>query len=292
METTKARRRRLSWSARVLLAMVGSVVALVLWAFVWEPGRLVVRRAELEVPGWGDQRPLRAVLLADLHVGSPRNGIANLRRVVSRTNELEPEIILIAGDFVIDNVFAGRFVSPEDIAGELENLRAPLGVFAVLGNHDRWLSASRMTEALEGAGITVVENRATLIQAGARRLWVAGVSDFWTGHPDLEGAVAEVLDDAPVLMLTHNPDIFPEVPDRVSLTLAGHTHGGQVIIPFVGRAITPSRFGEKYAVGHVAEEGSHLFVSSGIGTSRLGVRFRVPPEVAVLELSGCEPCEP
>jgi predicted MPP superfamily phosphohydrolase len=267
--------------------MIGSIGILILW----EPGRLVVREVSLELPGWGNQRPLRAVVLADLHVGSPRNGTENLRRVVVRTNELEPEIILIAGDFVIDNVFAGQFVSPEDIAGELANLAAPLGVFAVLGNHDRWLSADRVTKALETAGITVVENRAALVQAGARRLWIAGVSDFWTGHPDLEGALADVLDDAPVLMLTHNPDIFPDVPDRVSLTVAGHTHGGQVIIPFVGRAITPSRFGEKYAVGHLAEAGRHIFVSSGIGTSRLGVRFRVPPEIAVVELSSCESCD-
>jgi len=284
-------RRRLSWSTRILLALICSTGILVLWAFIWEPGRLVVREATLELPGWSEQEPLRAVVLADLHVGSPRNGIDNLRRIVARTNELRPEIILLAGDFVIDNVLGGEFVAPEAIADELAKLEAPLGAYAVLGNHDRWLSADRIERALEGAGITVVENRAVPVRAGTRRLWVAGVSDFWTGHPDLDRALGDVLDDAPVIMLTHNPDIFPDVPDRVSVTIAGHTHGGQVIIPFVGRAITPSRFGEKYAVGHVAEQGRHIFVTSGVGTSRLGVRFRVPPEIAVVELRGCESCD-
>ncbi len=288
---SRARRRRLSWSTRALLGIILFIGGLIFWAFVWEPGRLVVREASLELPGWGGQEPLRAVLIADLHVGSPRNGIDNLRRVVDRANEHDPEMILLAGDLVIDNVFAGSFVSPEDIARELRALEAPLGVFAVLGNHDQWLSADRVSAALESAGITVVENRAVLVESGTRRLWVAGVSDFWTGYPDLEGALADVEDEAPVLLLTHNPDIFPDVPDRVSLTLAGHTHGGQVIIPFVGRAITPSRFGERYSVGHVTESERHIFVTSGVGTSRLGVRFRVPPEIVVLELTACPACD-
>ncbi|MFV1987243.1 MAG: metallophosphoesterase [Gemmatimonadota bacterium] len=291
MTPPETRRRRLSWSTWTLLALLVSIGGVLFWAFVWEPGRLVVREAALELPGWGGQRPLRLVLIADLHVGSPRNGIDNLRRVVDRANEQDPEIILLAGDIVIDNVFAGSFVSPEDIAAELRALAAPLGVFAVLGNHDRWLSADRVTAALESAGITVVENRGVLVEAGDRRLWVAGVSDFWTGHPDLDAALAGVADDDPVLLVTHNPDIFPDVPDRVSLTLAGHTHGGQVVLPFVGRAITPSRFGERYAVGHVTEENRQLFVTSGVGTSRLGVRFLVPPEIVVLELEGCPACD-
>lgn len=287
-----SRRRRLSWSGRVLLALFLSGAILFLWAFWWEPGRLVVREVSLELPGWGTEPPLRAVLLADLHVGSPRNGIDQLRDVVERANAQSPDVVLIAGDFVIDNVFGGRFVSPEEIGRELARLEAPLGVFAVLGNHDRWLSASRVEETLTGVGITVLENQAVPVDARGRELWIAGVADFWTGHPDVDRALGFVEGDGPVLLLTHNPDLFPEVDPRVSLTLAGHTHGGQVILPIVGRAITPSRFGERYAVGHIEELGHHMYVSSGIGTSRLGVRFRVPPEVVVLELGPCDGCAP
>ncbi|MDH3734269.1 MAG: metallophosphoesterase [Gemmatimonadota bacterium] len=287
MKTTKGRRP--SWSARILALLLGSGALLIGWGFWWEPGRLVVRDESLALSGWEYERPLRAVLIADLHVGSPRNGLDQLRRLVEKTNDLAPEVVLIAGDLVIDNVFGGTFVAPEEIAVELAALEAPLGVFAVLGNHDRWLSPERVKKALTDVGITVVENRAVRVAAPGAPFWVAGISDFWTGHPDLEGTLAQVDDDAPVLLVTHNPDLFPDVPDRVALTLAGHTHGGQVIIPFVGRAITPSRFGERYAVGHVVEEARHIFVSSGVGTSRLGVRFRVPPEVALLEIS-CASC--
>lgn len=288
--TTDPGRRRLSWSTRILLALLATGGLLLFWAFYWEPGRLVIREASLELPAWENERPLRAVLIADLHVGSPRNGLDQLRRLVRRANESRPEIVLIAGDLVIDNVFGGKFVSPEEVAAELAALEAPLGVIAVLGNHDRWLSADRVTRALTDNGITVVENRAVAVERDGGRFWVAGVSDFWTGHPDVEGAVGQAEDDRPVILLTHNPDIFPEVPRRVALTLAGHTHGGQVILPFVGRAITPSRFGEKFAVGLVTEDGKRIFVTSGVGTSRLGVRFRVPPEIAVLEISGCSDC--
>jgi len=288
----RARRRRLSWSARILAALLATGAILFVWAFWWEPGRLVVRHVELGIPGWEAEPPLHAVLIADLHVGSPRNGLDHLRRVVERTNARDPDIVLIAGDFVIDNVFGGRFVSPEDIARELAGLDAPLGVYAVLGNHDRWLSAARVEAALVEVGITVLENRAVQIRDAGRSVWIVGIADYWTGHPDVPGALDDVDDGAPAILITHNPDLFPEVPPRVSLTLAGHTHGGQVILPFVGRAITPSRFGERYAVGHIVEMGNHLYVTSGVGTSRLGVRFRVPPELVVLDIGPCDACEP
>lgn len=262
-----------------------------MWAFWWEPGRLVTHHVELDLPGWGNEPPLHAVLIADLHVGSPRNGADRLRRLVEHTNARHPDLVLIAGDFVIDNVFGGRFVPPEDIARELAGIEAPLGVYAVLGNHDNWLSAPRVAKALASAGITVLDNRAVRLGDGGRDAWIAGVADYWTGHPDVPRALDDVTDDGPVILMTHNPDLFPEVPPRVSVTLAGHTHGGQVILPFVGRAITPSRYGERYAAGHVVELGNHLFVTTGVGTSRLGVRFRVPPEIVVLDIGPCDACE-
>jgi len=254
------------------------------WAFWWEPGRLVVHRTTIDLPSWPVGGSTRVAVIADLHVGSPRNGVDNLRRVVRRVNRLGPDLIFVAGDLVVDNVVGGTFVSPEVIADELAALAAPQGVFAVLGNHDRWLSADRVQAVLEGAGIVVVENRGVSVELARGSVWIAGASDYWTGHPDVQAALAGAAEDEPVILLTHNPDLFAEVPGRVSLTVAGHTHGGQVILPFVGRAITPSRFGERYAAGYVIEAGRQLFVTTGIGTSRLGVRFLVPPEIALLTL--------
>jgi uncharacterized protein len=230
-------------------------------------------------------RSLRVAVLTDLHVGSPFNGMAKLRSTVDRTNSAKPDLICILGDLVIQGVLGGRFVPPEEIAVELARLQAPAGVVAVLGNHDGWLDHNRIQRTLEAIGIRVVEDTAVRLDTSMGPLWVAGISDLWTGAHDLSAAMRAVADDgAPVLLLTHSPDVFPDVPARVTLTLAGHTHGGQVRLPFVGAPIVPSKFGQRFAAGHVVEGGRHLFVATGVGTSILPVRFRVPPAITVLTL--------
>jgi uncharacterized protein len=260
------------------------VVTLGLWAFWLEPASLTVAEHELSVD-WPGERPLRVAVLTDLHVGSPFNGMAKLHSTVDRTNAVQPDVICILGDLVIQGVLGGRFVPPEEIAIELARLRAPAGVVAVLGNHDGWFDHDRVRRAVETSGIRVVEDTAVRLDTPAGVVWVAGISDLWTGRHDLSAALAAVGDEsAPVLLLTHNPDVFPIVPDRVTLTLAGHTHGGQVRLPFAGALIVPSRFGPRFAAGHIVEGGRHLFVATGIGTSILPVRFRVPPAVTVLTL--------
>ena len=260
-------------------------LALAVWAFAAEPASLRVREYRLEIPHWPAGRSgLRVALIADLHVGSPFNGLAKLDEVVARTNAVRPDLVLIAGDLVIQDVPGGRFVPPERIAPVLGRLRAPLGVYAVLGNHDRWLDGPRVFRALHRAGIPVLEDRAVEIRRGGPAFWLAGISDVWTWRHDVQGALAQVPKGSPVLAFTHNPDIFPSIPATVSLTLAGHTHGGQVNLPFFGRLIVPSRYVKRYAIGHVVEGGRHLFVTPGIGTSVLPVRFRVPPEISILRL--------
>src|SRR5712691_6691071 len=266
-------------------AVVGCVlVTLGLWAFWFEPASLTVAEHELSV-GWPGERSLRVAVLTDLHVGSPFNGMAKLHSTVDRTNAAQPDVVCILGDLVIQGVLGGRFVPPEEIAVELARLRAAAGVVAVLGNHDGWYDHDRVRRALETIGIRVVEDTAIRLNTPAGRLWVAGISDLWTGRHDLSAALAAVADDgAPVLLLTHNPDVFPLVPDRVTLTLAGHTHGGQVRLPLAGALIVPSEFGQRFAAGHVVEGGRHLFVATGVGTSILPMRFRVPPAVTLLTL--------
>ena len=135
--------------------------------------------------------------------------------------------------------------------------------------------------ALEAEGVTVLEDRAVELANG---LWVAGLGDMRHRRPDVARALCEIPEDAPAIVLSHDPDMFPEVPERVSLTLAGHTHGGQVAIPLLRRPLLPSYYGERYARGHVIEHGRHLFVSSGLGTSGLPIRLLAPPEVLILTL--------
>jgi predicted MPP superfamily phosphohydrolase len=261
------------------------MLSLGLWAFWLEPASLVLAEERLTLP-LSTQRPLRVAILTDLHVGSPFNGIVRLRDVVRRTNAARPDIVCILGDVVmIHGIIGGRQVPPEEIAAELKHLSAPAGVVAVLGNHDGWFDHDRVRAALETSGIRVVEEAAARIETPAGPLWIAGISDLWTGRHDIAAALSSVRDDgASVVLLTHNPDVFPFVPGRVALTLAGHTHGGQVRLPFIGRPVVPSQFGQRFAAGHVVEGGRHLFVGTGIGTSILPVRFRVPPTVTLLTL--------
>jgi predicted MPP superfamily phosphohydrolase len=273
---------------RALLGCLLAGLVLGLWAFVAEPASLRVREYPLAIPGWPAGRAgMRIALLSDLHTGSPYNGTDKLAEVVTRTNAARPDLVLVAGDLVIQDVMGGRFVPPEEIASVLSRLRAPLGVYAVLGNHDRWLDARRVIAALSRVGIPALEDRAVAISRDGRGgppFWLVGISDYWTAPHDVRGALTQVTDDAPVLAFTHNPDLFPQIPSRVSLTLAGHTHGGQVYLPLLGRLVVPSRFGERYAIGHVVENGRHLFVTAGVGTSIVPVRFLVPPEISILRL--------
>ena len=285
--------RILKTKLRKICAVLAVVlVALGVWAFWLEPASITVRHVRLEIPSWhAEHRDMKIAVLTDLHVGSPHMGLGKLRRVVEHTNDERPDIVLLLGDYVIGGrdhnggVVGGTFVQPEPIAAELKNLRAPLGVFAILGNHDWWYDGERVTAALKNAGIVVLENQATRVERGGKGFWLVGIADLWTRQPDIEGALRQVEGDDPVILMTHNPDIFPDVPPRVSLTLAGHTHGGQVNLPLVGRPVVPSKFGQRYAMGHVVEQGRHLFVSGGIGTSIIPVRFRVPPEIIILTLS-------
>ena len=274
-----------SWRGLVS-AVVIVTVSLAAWAAWLEPASLRTDEVALDLK-WPSRRTLRVSVLTDLHVGSPFNGMSKLRAAVDRSNAASPDIVCILGDLVIQGVVGGRFVPPETIATELGRLRAPAGIVAVLGNHDGWFDHNRVRRAIEQRGIRVIEDTAVKIETGAGPLWAAGVSDWWTGRHDIKAALARVPDDGiPVLLLTHNPDIFPMVPSRVTLTLAGHTHGGQVRVPFYGPPIVPSRYGQRFAAGHVVEGGRHLYVATGVGTSILPVRFLVPPAVTILTLGG------
>lgn len=271
---------------RIVAVLLLVPAALGAWAFWLEPSSLRNEDHELFLPSWPREcAGLRVAVLADLHVGSPFNGLAKLREIVVLTQQAEPDLILLAGDYVIHGVLGGRFSPPEAAAEALATLSAPAGVYAVLGNHDWWFDAPRVQSALESAGIPVLEDRALRIEHESCRFWLAGVSDLWEGAHDIDAALSRVPETAPAILFTHNPDLFPDVPARVTLTIAGHTHGGQVYIPGIGRPIVPSEFGERFAIGHIVESGRHLFVSSGLGTSIIPVRFLVPPEVSVLQLN-------
>jgi uncharacterized protein len=267
-----------------LVALLGAIgLAGGLYGVFVEPGRLAVRSVAVETAVWPvSHPPLRIALMTDLHVGAPHIDLARMRAIVRRVNALEPDIVLLGGDYVIDGVVGGKFVPPGSIAKALAGLSAPLGVVAVLGNHDWWLDGSAIRREFERAGIKVLDNQALPFRHRGQTIWIAGIADDTTRRPDAAGVLSRIPGGDPVIVLTHDPAIFPDVSRRAAVTLAGHMHGGQVYLPVLGAIVTPGRAPRRHAYGLIRKNGRLLYVSSGIGTSIIPFRINMPPEIAVV----------
>ena len=277
------RPRILVFLLAALIIPIGLVLALD--AFWWEPSslRLVRYDVTLDAPAL---KGLKVAVISDLHGGAPFITTAKIDQVVAMTNATHPDLILLTGDYVIQNVVGGRRMPIATIVAHLKALAAPLGVYAVLGNHDNWVDGPGIARAFEQGGIPVLENRPLQFERGAGIFTLVGVGDHYSGYSDVAEALAGVPPTAEALCFTHSPDVFPELPRTCVLTIAGHTHGGQVWLPILGRIAVArqSMYGQRYAIGVVRENDKTLFVSPGIGTSALPVRFMVPPEVSLVAI--------
>lgn len=250
------------------------------------------------VPAPGRPAPrLTIAALADLHCNTPFMSLDRVAGLVAETNALSPDLIVLLGDYA-GHVLFGRELAPDKVAHELARLEAPLGVHAVFGNHDWYDEPEAKTsgrptawhKAFDAAGIATYFNTATLMPTDPP-ITLAGLESQRAlreppaprGFDDWP-ALAETLDpDMFTLLLAHEPDIFPDLPDWVDLTLSGHTHGGQ-IAPFGIPLVVPSRYGRRYAYGHKQEGDKQLIVSGGLGCSTLPLRIGRPPEIVMVEV--------
>ena len=267
---------------------------------------LRVTRYDLQPPQWPSDFPLKIAALADLHACEPWMDLERIAEIVARTNALEPDLIVLLGDYVSGMPRVAGYISPAQWAPVLGGLKAPLGVHAVLGNHDWWedrdiqRQGRGMPESrrqLEAAGIPVYENDAVRMAKAGRPFWLAGLGDQLAylpalrfrklsriGVDDLAATLAKVTDDAPLVMMAHEPDVAMRMPGRVSLQLSGHTHGGQLRV-FGWSPIVPSRYGSRFAYGH-ARVNCDVVVSGGLGCTALPVRINMPPEIVLVTLGG------
>ena len=257
-----------------------ALAAAALDATVLTPRRLLVPDVPLAVRGWpAELDGLRIAVVGDLHAGAPWVDLARVHAVVERVVAAEPDLVLLVGDHLAD-VLLGTHLEPEPVAQALAGLRAGgAPVVGVLGNHDWYAGGHRVRRALQGAGLPVLEESAVPVLDG--RLWVAGVGDLWERSPSVPAALAGVPDGAPVVLLTHNPDVVADCPPQVQLVLAGHTHGGQVRV--LGRHVhtVSERTGNRYSAGWYPED--RLYITAGVGSSVVPVRT-VTPQVPVLVL--------
>lgn len=264
-----------------------------------------VTRYAPKLQGWPEAMPVRMIALSDLHACSPWMTADRLRAICRQAIALEPDIIVLLGDYVAGPRFS-RDLHPQVWAEALATLQAPLGVHAILGNHDydgygrAELAAGKPAAqaALEAVGIPVHINEARRIESSGGAFWLAGLGDQYAFLPrrsrqfdrglgvyDLKATLAQVEGDEPVILLAHEPDVFPDLPERVCLTLSGHTHGGQIKL-FGRTPVVPSRHGSRYVYGHHVEGYRQLIVSSGLGYSGWPIRLGTQAEIVLLELGG------
>lgn len=271
----------------------GAMLSTGAYAGIIEPGfRLVVTEYRLSPPRWPRDFPLNIAVIADPHASEPYMGAARIEHIVETTNALKPDLVVLLGDFEASHRFVTKTV-PSDVWAPLwAQCKAPLGVHSILGNHDWWFHLPRIRASIEKAGIPIMENDAVKLNHRGRPFWLLGLGDQiahivgrgqFRGVDDLPATLAKITDDAPAILLVHEPDIFVKVPRRISLTLAGHTHGGQVRL-FGYSPVVPSRYHNRFAYGHIVEDNRHMIVSGGLGCSIAPVRLGVPPEIVMVRL--------
>jgi len=266
--------------------------------------QLGVTRYDLTPPRWPKGFRLRIAAIADLHACDPWMSIDRIHGIVERTNALNADLIVLLGDYVAGHRHVTRFIAADEWAPVLAGLKAPLGVHAVLGNHDWWEDKTVQREgkglppalrALEAAGIPVYENDAKRLTKDGRPFWLAGLGDQLAYMParrfrpvrrigvdDLGATLKKVTDDAPVILMAHEPDVARRVPSRVALQLSGHTHGGQVRM-LGWSPVAPS--GQDLTYGHIRMN-CDVIVSGGLGCSLMPFRLGVPPEIVLVTLGG------
>lgn len=274
-----ANRRQIIWALLVLAALPTALLGWMYWLALSNP---VVRRATVAMPDWPrNAPPLRVALLSDIHVVGPDMPPSRLARIVRQVNALDTDVVLLAGDYVSDKRSATRTYSGAEGLAPLSALRAPRGVYAVLGNHDHWRDAGEISRALRKANVRILDNEAVTV--GGMRL--GGVDDEYTGNADLKRTVG-AMRSAPgaKVLLTHSPDVVPATPRDVTLVLAGHTHCGQIRLPIYGALSYVSKYGDRFGCGLITEGPRRVVVTAGIGTSVLPFRLGAPPDVWLLTL--------
>jgi predicted MPP superfamily phosphohydrolase len=229
---------------------------------------------------------MRVAFLSDFHTGSHSGDIARLNAIVAEASRFVPDVVLFGGDYINMQPLGSGRVPPSTIAAILSRLEAPLGRFAVLGNHDYNYGERAVADALERHNITVLRYERLTMQFQNHSVDIVGIPDAHVARTEAYALLAGVLPNRPTIVLAHDPVWFAHVPPGPHLTVAGHTHGGQIRVPGVGIIRNASKAPLRWSNGLVQERGRYLYVTSGLGTSGVPVRWGVPPEFAVLDVTG------
>ncbi len=269
----------LRWAVTILAVLL---VLFVAWALV-EARTIRVSRAVLTSPNLpASFDGATMVFAADIHAG-PYFGRVRMRSLVDDINALGPDVVILGGDYV-----GGRMRGKQVFYSEIDRLEAPLGVYAVLGNHDYWEGVTHAREGMADARVTLLVNDSATLTRGAETIRIAGVDDAWMGTADAEAAASGIAESEFAVLVSHTPDYLPDAlpgtREVFDLALAGHTHGGQLTAFGMFSPLMPSAFGQRYKGGWVEESGVPVLVTRGVGSVTVPMRFFAQPEIHVIEL--------
>lgn len=245
-----------------------------------EPEWLVVEQVQVPLQNLKPAlEGFKIIHMSDIHL-HPHTQIDFVQEAVSMANDLNPDLIVLTGDYVLqgaDSIF--------ELAPVLANLNARYGIFTIFGNHDLWTSREIVHTGLNEAGIPVLNNQGVSLNAGGELVYLAGLDDIWSGQPDLQAALDHAPPNAPIILLVHEPDYAPTVSldGRIALQLSGHSHGGQVRLPRIGAPFLPP-LGRKYDQGLYKVNDMWLYTNRGVGLSRIPIRINCPPEITEITL--------
>lgn len=286
-----------------------------IWVFIIEPQLITVKRDTIELPGLKSGSYIKLVVISDLHIGIPYMDLNRLKKVVAMVNKENPDVIVNLGDYH-SHAIALSNISFEGISEILNNLKAKYGNYTILGNHDglhiqhKWLDGKFKTleyqrklivDMLNNTNSKLLDDSYDVIDVRGNKFVLLGLTDCYSTtenyinlylanklqpahYPNLEKIMPNLPEDLPIILLNHSPDIFPQVPDRIALTLSGHTHGSHMNLPWFREMIAPSIYPGTYRVGHYQESKKQLYISAGLGGPL--VRLGVPPEIVILTLKG------
>ncbi len=279
-------KKRKSRKMFLTLILLISLSALLWYSLIFEPNNIQVERISITIENLPEEfEGTKIAHLTDFH---SYNFGEREKRVLEILEDIDPDFVFITGDFIDHKT--KDINSCQEFWRELGN-KYQGKIFGITGNHEYWnndIEAKDFKNLLEESGIVVLDNKNEKIFQGDEYIYLIGVDDPHTGNDDLEKAAAGAEEDIPKILLAHSPDIVNDLEslkkEDVDLILAGHTHGGQIVIPFVQPYWTPTKNHGRYASGLFEIGGTYLYVNRGIGMAVLPVRFNCPPEVTVIEL--------